>query len=163
MSCCQVCVQEPQFSGSGLLSEHFGRLIAIGDIHGCVHALDVLLGEIEPKSSDRLVFLGDLIDQGRDSGAVLDRLIQLQQQCDVVLIKGNHEEMILAARESESALRDWENCGGGTYGTKEFRNPRPWICHLHRYRLLAPRVVDCVGLSFSCDLTSEPMGFAARS
>ena len=94
------------------MSGQFGRLIAIGDIHGCVHALDVLLGEIVPTSSDRLVFLGDLIDQGRDSGAVIDRLIQLQQQCDVVLIKGNHEEMILAARESESALRYWENCGG---------------------------------------------------
>ena len=94
------------------MRENFERLIAIGDIHGCVHALDVLLGEIAPISSDRLVFLGDLIDQGRDSGAVIDRLIQLQQQCDVVLIKGNHEEMILAARESESSLRYWENCGG---------------------------------------------------
>ncbi|MEJ7592639.1 MAG: hypothetical protein WKF77_13900 [Planctomycetaceae bacterium] len=43
---------------------------------------------------------------------MLDRLIHLQQQCDVVLIKGNHEVMIPAARESESALRYWENCGG---------------------------------------------------
>ena len=66
------------------MSGQFGRLIAIGDIHGCVHALDVLLAEIVPSSSDRLVFLGDLIDQGRDSGAVIDRLLQLQQQCDVV-------------------------------------------------------------------------------
>ena len=94
------------------MREHFERLIAIGDIHGCVHALDVLLGKIAPTSSDRLVFQGDLIDQGRDSSAVLDRLTQLQRQCDVVLIKDNHEEMILAARESESALRYWENCGG---------------------------------------------------
>ena len=94
------------------MGENFARLIAIGDIHGCIHALDVLLAEIAPTSSDRLIFLGDLIDQGRDSCAVLDRLIRLQQECDVVLIKGNHEEMILAAQESESALRYWENCGG---------------------------------------------------
>ena len=94
------------------MSEQFQRLIAIGDIHGCVDALDVLIEEIAPTSSDRLVFLGDLIDQGRDCSAVLDRLLHLQQQCDVVLIKGNHEEMILAAHESESTLRYWENCGG---------------------------------------------------
>ena len=94
------------------MSEQFQRLIAIGDIHGCVDALDVLIEGIAPTSCDRLVFLGDLIDQGRNSSAVLDRLIHLQQQCDVVLIKGNHEEMILAAHESESTLRYWENCGG---------------------------------------------------
>ena len=30
----------------------------------------------------------------------------------MVLIRGNHEEMMLAARDSEAALRYWENCGG---------------------------------------------------
>ena len=88
------------------------RLIAIGDVHGCVHALDALLKEIAPNSLDRLVFLGDLIDQGRDSAAVLDRLIELRQRCQVVLIKGNHEEMLYSARESEKSLRYWEECGG---------------------------------------------------
>src|SRR5262245_31716319 len=89
-----------------------GRLIAIGDVHGCVHALDALLEAIGPTQSDELVFLGDLIDQGRDSAAVLDRLIELRERCRVVLIQGNHEEMLLAARENEQALRYWENCGG---------------------------------------------------
>jgi serine/threonine protein phosphatase 1 len=88
------------------------RLIAIGDVHGCVHALDALLDAIAPASSDQLVFLGDLIDQGADTCEVLDRLIELQQRCSVVLIQGNHEEMLYAARESEEALRYWENCGG---------------------------------------------------
>ena len=88
------------------------RLIAIGDVHGCVHALDALLKEIVPSSSDQLVFLGDLIDQGRDSAAVLERLIELRQQCQVVLIQGNHEEMLCSARDSEKSLRYWEECGG---------------------------------------------------
>ena len=94
------------------MSRGSGRTIAIGDVHGCAHALDALLGAIAPGSSDQLLFLGDLIDQGRDSAAVLDRLIELQRQCHVVLIQGNHEEMLSTARESESALRCWENCGG---------------------------------------------------
>src|SRR6187455_323685 len=88
------------------------RLIAIGDVHGCVHALDLLLDVISPRASDQLVFLGDLIDQGRDSRDVLDRLLELQEQCQLTLIRGNHEEMMLAARESEAALHYWENCGG---------------------------------------------------
>jgi serine/threonine protein phosphatase 1 len=89
-----------------------GRLIAIGDVHGCVHALDTLLAAIAPTRDDRLVFLGDLIDQGRDSNEVLDRLIELERYCRRTLIQGNHEEMMFAARNSEDALHYWEDCGG---------------------------------------------------
>ena len=88
------------------------RLIAIGDVHGCVHALDALIDAIAPAPHDQLVFLGDLIDQGRETRDVLDRLIELKQRCSVVLIQGNHEEMLYAARENEQALRYWEMCGG---------------------------------------------------
>ncbi len=91
-----------------------GRLIAIGDVHGCVHALDVVLDAIEPAADDRLVFLGDLIDQGKESREVLERIIRLKRECQVVLIRGNHEEMMYAAWASEGALRYWENCGGVT-------------------------------------------------
>ena len=88
------------------------RLIAIGDIHGCFYALDAVLKAIEPKSADRIVFLGDMIDQGKESREVLERIIALRQECNVVLIQGNHEEMMYGARENEQALRYWENCGG---------------------------------------------------
>lgn len=88
------------------------RLIAVGDVHGCIHALEALMLAIAPVSGDTVVFLGDLIDQGRDSAAVIDHILKLQKICRVELIEGNHEEMFRAARESESALRYWENCGG---------------------------------------------------
>jgi serine/threonine protein phosphatase 1 len=90
-----------------------GRLIAIGDVHGCVHALDALLEAISPDLDDTLVFLGDVIDQGRNSKEVVDRIIELELYSSVVLVQGNHEEMLLAARGSERALRYWEYCGGG--------------------------------------------------
>ena len=94
------------------MAEETGRLIAIGDVHGCGHALQTLLEAIAPSSADTLVFLGDMIDQGRDSAAVLDQLLRLQKVCRLVLIHGNHEEMMFAARDTERALRYWENCGG---------------------------------------------------
>jgi len=53
------------------VSPETGRLIAIGHVHGCVHALDALLESIVPTSDDTLVFLGDLIDQARDSATVI--------------------------------------------------------------------------------------------
>jgi serine/threonine protein phosphatase 1 len=89
-----------------------GRLIAIGDVHGCVHALDAVLEAIAPTADDQIVFLGDLIDQGKESREVLERIIALKRDCRVVLIRGNHEEMLYAAWASEGALRYWENCGG---------------------------------------------------
>jgi serine/threonine protein phosphatase 1 len=89
-----------------------GRVIAIGDVHGCAHALETLLEAIGPTSADELVFLGDLIDQGRDTRDVLERAIALQSTCRVVVVRGNHEEMMLAARDDEQALGFWERCGG---------------------------------------------------
>lgn len=94
------------------MSSSTGRVIAIGDVHGCVHALDALLDAIAPTSADEIVLLGDMIDNGRESKEVLDRILKLQQQCRVVLIEGNHEEMMLRARANEADLNYWMNCGG---------------------------------------------------
>jgi serine/threonine protein phosphatase 1 len=89
-----------------------GRVIAIGDVHGCVHALEALLEAIQPTAQDQLIFLDDLIDQGRDSREVLDAVIALKRRCEVLLIEGNHEEMLFAARENDGARHFWEACGG---------------------------------------------------
>ena len=42
-----------------------GRTIAIGDIHGCAQALDALLALVDPRPIDRIVTLGDYIDNAR--------------------------------------------------------------------------------------------------
>jgi len=83
------------------------RLIAIGDVHGCFHAFDMVLNSIEPTTGDQIVFLGDVVDTGKETREVLERIIALKQECDVVLIQGNHEEMMYAARENEKALREF--------------------------------------------------------
>lgn len=78
------------------------RLYAIGDIHGC----DDLLGEVREKiAADlvanpcreyRTIFLGDYVDRGPDSAAVIEQLSQLSTADErVVCLRGNHEEMLL--------------------------------------------------------------------
>ena len=70
-------------------------LYAVGDIHGEVGKLDALLGKLPLEAGDRLVFLGDYVDRGFDSRAVVDRLIALRGSHECVFLLGNHESMFL--------------------------------------------------------------------
>jgi len=88
------------------------RTIAIGDIHGCAVALKALLDAIRPTMADTIITLGDYIDRGPDSRRVLDLLLALRDECTLVPLMGNHEEMLLAARESRSDLQYWLKFGG---------------------------------------------------
>jgi serine/threonine protein phosphatase 1 len=89
-----------------------GRLIAIGDIHGCATALKALVEAIDPRPGDTVVLLGDVIDWGPDSRDCVQQLIDLSGRCRFILVRGNHEEMFFVALESESALRSWLDHGG---------------------------------------------------
>ena len=64
----------------------------IGDVHGCYDGLMGLLELINFKNDDHLILLGDLINKGPDSTAVVDWVMQ-QSNCDVVL--GNHDLYVL--------------------------------------------------------------------
>lgn len=88
------------------------RLFAIGDIHGCNTALKALIHAINPGADDTMVVLGDVIDWGPDSRSCVQQLIDLSGRCQFVLIRGNHEEMLYAALESQLELRYWLNFGG---------------------------------------------------
>jgi serine/threonine protein phosphatase 1 len=70
----------------------------IGDIHGCVSELTYLLENLPLKPADQIVFLGDYIDRGPDSKAVVSYLIGMAKAIDneMVFLKGNHEDMLLA-------------------------------------------------------------------
>lgn len=90
------------------------RTIAIGDIHGCSTALAALINLIDPQPSDTIVTLGDYVDRGLDSKGVLDQLIALKSRCHLVPIMGNHDEMMLQARNGKDDFKFWMNCGGIT-------------------------------------------------
>jgi serine/threonine protein phosphatase 1 len=70
----------------------------IGDIHGCLAELSCLVENLPLKRADRIVFLGDYIDRGNESSGVVSYLMTLAKSMDneVVFLKGNHEDMLLA-------------------------------------------------------------------
>jgi serine/threonine protein phosphatase 1 len=103
---------------------------AIGDIHGCLDKLRSLLLRCEKHAAGRppaFVFVGDYIDRGPQSSAVIDCLIDLKAQHgeSVVTLKGNHEAMALAAFEGSGPVRLWLAQGGQatlkSYGVAEPR------------------------------------------
>ena len=89
-----------------------GRTIAIGDIHGCATALFTLLDNVDIQPKDLVVTLGDYIDRGPESHLVVERLLQLQSECTLVTLRGNHEAMLLDALNNEEFARFWLQCGG---------------------------------------------------
>ncbi|PHS10294.1 MAG: serine/threonine protein phosphatase [Blastopirellula sp.] len=88
------------------------RHLAIGDIHGCIDSLVSLVDYVAIRPEDTIVTLGDYIDRGPDTCAVLDYLIHLDKTHKLVSLRGNHEIMLLDAREKKSCFRDWMGCGG---------------------------------------------------
>ncbi len=71
------------------------RIIAIGDIHGYSGAFDAVSEALDPRPDDTIVVMGDFVDRGPDSRGVIDRLLAMRQECRLVTILGNHDEMLL--------------------------------------------------------------------
>ena len=88
------------------------RQFVIGDIHGCGKALRTLLETISPTAEDELIFLGDYVDRGPDSRGVIDELVQLQDHCRVVALRGNHEVMLLGVLFGGCNPAGWLASGG---------------------------------------------------
>jgi len=71
-----------------------------------------MLAALELAADDTLVMLGDAIDRGPDSRGVVEQLLALREQCELVCILGNHEQMLLDAYERKMPLPDWLMHGG---------------------------------------------------
>ena len=90
------------------------RLIAIGDIHGEVEKLNSLIDRLDLQKQDKVIFLGDYIDRGLNSKAVIERILDLSKKIECVFLKGNHEDMLLKTKitQSQDDIEHWLLSGG---------------------------------------------------
>jgi len=94
---------------------------AIGDIHGRDDLLsglhDTIQRDLAEKGRGRratVIYLGDYIDRGPDSRAVIDRLLhQPVSGAEQVFLKGNHEDAMLRFLEGKTGSDNWLRLGGG--------------------------------------------------
>ncbi|WP_298259544.1 metallophosphoesterase family protein [uncultured Litoreibacter sp.] len=83
----------------------------VGDLHGALDLLEHILEQIDHVIGNldlpdpKLVFVGDYIDKGPSSAAVLKRLHELATEFpeNVTCILGNHEQMMLDFMEAPEA------------------------------------------------------------
>ncbi|MBM9507328.1 polynucleotide kinase-phosphatase [Actinacidiphila acididurans] len=76
-----------------------GPFDIIGDVHGCAAELDTLLGKLgyadgRHPQGRTAVFLGDLVDRGPDTPAVLRRVMSMVEAGTALCVPGNHENKL---------------------------------------------------------------------
>lgn len=143
----------------------------IPDIHGCFKTLLALFNDhIKPTTEDCIIFLGDYIDRGPESKAVIDFIINLQRSMpNVVALIGNHEDYLLKAhwhdlerktilglKTKSSTQKEWEKQGGATtlksFGVKWPEDlPKiyiKWLMSLPYYHELDNFIMVHAGLNF---------------
>lgn len=108
------------------------RTIIIGDIHGCYQELVKLLEKVNyDKKADRLISLGDLMDRGKQSYEVFDLFRSLKKEVGdrCIIIRGNHEDMMMRAALDPGESPLWRSNGGSKtiksfyrYNTRFFRH-----------------------------------------
>jgi serine/threonine protein phosphatase 1 len=153
------------------------RVYAVGDVHGRADLLDEVAGLIE---RDRVsapaetitVLLGDYVDRGPQSAAVVERLASARFPTRLCALRGNHEAMLLRFLAEPRFLEVWRGNGGletlYSYGVdvssamrgegyEETRNAfREALPAAHRAFLEATELSATVGNYFFCHAGVRP-------
>lgn len=96
-------------SGNLILPDEHGPFDIIGDIHGCFDELMALLHKLrytvtfdeatqryhtQPPQQHKAVFVGDLVDRGRNSPEVLRLVMDMVEQGHAYCVSGNHDDKL---------------------------------------------------------------------
>jgi serine/threonine protein phosphatase 1 len=114
----------------------------IPDLHGRYDLLDDALAAIAAHSrgeTGTIVTIGDYVDKGPDSKAVIDRLLSgVGAGWNLVALKGNHDAMMLEALRDPAKMAAWLGKGGdaalASYGGDPAGVPQTHIAWLDRLR-----------------------------
>lgn len=98
----------------------------IGDLHGQMEALRLLLGQIEyQEEADTLCFVGDYVDWGPQSMELLQYVMELDRSPRVHCLLGNHDWMmreVLADRGQKQATLRGESVWARNRGDETLRS-----------------------------------------
>ncbi|MDK4703887.1 metallophosphoesterase family protein [Rhizobium sp. CNPSo 4062] len=138
------------------------KTYVIADIHGRYDLLQAALERIENNpSGGTIVFLGDYVDRGPDSKSVLDRLMEGPGGAHWrwVCLKGNHEDMMVAALRGEVDLAWWLGNGGQqTLSSFDMRVPDEylaWADALPQYHADGNRIFAHAGVDPTKPLSEQ--------
>ena len=101
----------------------------IGDVHGCYQPLRHLLATLPP--NDHLVFCGDVINRGEAIAATMDLVWDLTQAGRATWLRGNHEQDLIDALESQDGLSQH-----ATYAQLGDSSARQWLPRLQQLPLV---------------------------
>jgi serine/threonine protein phosphatase 1 len=129
---------------------------AVGDVHGRADLLGELIEQLEARAEDErreagapiVIFLGDYVDRGPSTPAVLDMLLAgrpLGYECRY--LKGNHEQSMLAFMRAPLQNRAWMVQGGAetllSYGIQppgpRSSNQEEWIATAEAFKAVVPK------------------------
>lgn len=79
------------------------KVAVLSDIHGNLPALQTVIADIDAWSPDLVVVAGDIVNRGPRSGACLDLLVQRQERDGWHMLRGNHEDFVLACTDPARA------------------------------------------------------------
>ena len=152
------------------------RLFGIGDIHGCLDELVILVDYLKTEEGlspdDQVIFIGDYIDRGPDSKGVIDYLISFKKEFpETIFLKGNHEDMLLGFLGIGGCMGEVYILNGGdtclqSYGIDSSKMPEEvteempkshvdFFASLERYVVLPSYVFVHAGLNPLRDILSQ--------
>lgn len=90
------------------------------DVHGFYTPLIKTLtdaGYFEDRGPHKLVILGDLFDRGKESKELQNFILDLLNRDEVILIKGNHEDLFVELATTDMGMPYQHHVSNGTYDT----------------------------------------------
>lgn len=119
------------------------KLVAIGDIHGCLDELVELYGKIIEEIGNeeaKIIFLGDYVDRGPNVKGVLDFCMSLRDTGNIqhIFLKGNHEDILLTTCVAQTAYETYKSFGVNNsyaipFAYREWMQSLPVIFQSGRY------------------------------
>jgi len=138
----------------------------IPDLHGRYDLLRDALAEITASSGGRagvIVTIGDYVDKGPESKAVIDRLLSgVDAGWRLIALKGNHDALMLAALRDPARMAAWMEKGGDaalrSYGGDPKAVPQAhigWLDQLQPMHIDAHRVYVHAGVDPEIPLNQQ--------